>query len=98
MGVILVGGHHADFARADDAVADHLGSVLAADVGHSLGVNRPGAFALFQQGQQVADGGDGQHDLNDGREVVVGGVCHAFILTSWERGVNPYFQIYLRDR
>ena len=77
MGVILVRGHHADFARADDAVADHLGSVLAADVGHSLGVNRPGAFALFQQGQQVASHREGQHDLNDGRKVErVGEVGH----------------------
>jgi len=94
VGVVLVWGHHADFARADDAVADHLGSVLAADVGHSLGVNRPGAFALLQQGQQVADGGDGQHDLNDGRKVVVGG--HAGSLTDAACGVNPYLQIYLQ--
>ena len=99
VGVVLVRGHHADFARADDAVADHLGSVLAADVGHSLGVNRPGAFALFQQGQQVASHREGQHDLNDGRKVervgeVVGGVCHAGSLTDAARKVNRVDQIF----
>jgi len=84
VGVILVRGHHAQFARADDAVADHLVLVLVEDRLHILNVERlklRGAglavAVVFQQGQQVASHREGQHDLNDGRQVErVGEVAH----------------------
>lgn len=84
-------------------MADHLVRVLAADVGHSLGVNRPGACTLLQQREQVASHRERQRDLNGGRQVervgeVVGGVCHAGILTDAAGSVNTYFQIYFTDR
>lgn len=90
-------------------MADHLVLVLVEDRLHILNVERlklRGAglavAVVFQQGQQVASHREGQHDLNDGRQVervgeVVGGVVHAGILTDAAGSVNTYFQIYLRD-